>query len=149
MDWTTQPSDQPLWSPPHAPTDPAAAGPTPIESDAQARRVPAARHAMGGMKRTIATALLAVGLLAVGGVAVVNAADPSASAAPNATTQPSTGGGSGSGTSPQGQAPSGQTPSGRAGHDCPDRAGQRGTTPSPSAGSGGTSGSEAPSSSDL
>src|SRR6202008_2158435 len=67
MEWFDQPATP-------APTPPAAA--------------PEGRTAFGGMKRTVATAMLAVGLLVVGGVAVVNAADPSASPAPTTTTRP-------------------------------------------------------------
>src|SRR4051794_33019061 len=122
MDWTTPPGDQPLWSPP----EPAA------ESSSAPSRLdkgPTPRPFLGGVRRTIGTALLAVGLLAVGGVAVVNAADPSASPTPNATTQPSTGAGGSNGTAPDGSArpgrpaPNGQAPSGRAGHDCPNMGG--------------------------
>src|SRR5436305_9506714 len=102
MDWTTPPRDQPIWSPP----DPAAPSVAAPEPNAQAVPASGPRPLMAGMRRTIATALLAVGLLAVGGVAVVNAADPAASPAPNATTQPPTGSGSGpSTTRPQGPGP--------------------------------------------
>jgi hypothetical protein len=40
---------------------------------------------LGGIRRTMLTALLAGGLLIVGGAAVVSAADPSASPAPSAS----------------------------------------------------------------
>lgn len=55
-----------------------------------------------GMRRMIASLLLAVGLLTVGGVAIVSAASPSpgSSAAPTAP-----GGSGGSGTHPQGNCP--------------------------------------------
>src|SRR5262245_28281368 len=56
---------------------------------------PASPARFRGMRRGIATALLAAGLLVVGGVAAVSAADPSASPAPNATEQPSDPGTSG------------------------------------------------------
>ena len=57
----------------------------------------APRQALGGARRSIATALLAAGLLIVGGVAVVNAADPSPT--PSAT-QPSGPGTSGQPANP-------------------------------------------------
>ena len=74
MDW----NDQPAW-------EPASYSPPPAEPTA-----PASTFAFGGIRRTIATAALAVGLLVVGGTTVVLAADPSASPAPAATTQPKT-----------------------------------------------------------
>ncbi|HEX5013534.1 MAG TPA: hypothetical protein VFV72_05170 [Candidatus Limnocylindrales bacterium] len=54
---------------------------------------PATPVVVRGMRRGIATALLAGGLLIVGGVAAVSAADPSASPAPNATQEPAAPGG--------------------------------------------------------
>ncbi len=133
MDWTTPPEDQPIWSPagdqPVGSWASSPAGTTPQPSETPS---PSIRPRLGGIRRTVATAFLAVGLLIVGGVAVVNAADPSGSAAPNATTQPSTGSGNGAapgsgsprqapnGAAPNGQAPNGGAPSGRAGHDCPN-----------------------------
>lgn len=90
----------------------------------------------GGIRRTVATLVLAAGLLAVGGVAVATAAspDPSASAAPSATSQPSSGGSTAPSTG-------GSTkPSTRQGHDgnCPNMGGNGSggsgspTTPTPS-----------------
>jgi hypothetical protein len=86
----------------------------------------APRQALGGARRSIATALLAAGLLIVGGVAVVNAADPSPTPS---TTQPS-----GPGTSGQPANPN----SGGTQHkgNCPNM----GT----GSGSGGGGGSSAP-----
>lgn len=57
----------------------------------------APRSVRNGLRRTIATALLAAGLLAVGGVAVVSAASPtpSASSAPAGSGGPTTPGGAG------------------------------------------------------
>jgi hypothetical protein len=84
MDW----NDQPAWEPAQPPPawEPASYSPPPAEQTALA-----STFAFGGIRRTIATAALAVGLLVVGGTAVVLAADPSASPAPAATTQPSAG----------------------------------------------------------
>lgn len=147
MDWTTPPESQPVWSPadPGATVagsvfqaEPPPAGGPPVAPSERLARTPV----LGGLRRTAATALLAVGLLVVGGVAVVNAADPSASPAPNATTQPP-GGGNGTAPGPnrvQGAAPNGQMPAGR-GHDCPNMGG---AAPG-SQGSGGSGGSAAPS----
>ena len=92
MDWNDQPATQPA--------------PTPLVAATESR------SAFGGMKRTAATALLAVGLLVVGGVAAVNAADPSTSPAPSAaTTQPSTGtNGTGNGNAAPGGSTQGRDP---------------------------------------
>ena len=124
MEWFDQPVTP-------APTPPAAA--------------PEGRTAFGGVKRTVATAMLAVVLLVVGGVAVVNAADPSASAAPNATTQPngSSGTGNGGTTTPGSGAPRSHT-----GGNCPNMGGSGSGSGSSSAPS--TNGSpSSPSTSDL
>jgi hypothetical protein len=97
MDWSDQPAGKPAHSPPpgspFAASDPApeSFSPAPAASPASASPDVRGRSHLGGARRTIATALLAVGLLTVGGVAVVFAADPSAS--PEASAQPSTGGG--------------------------------------------------------
>jgi hypothetical protein len=69
----------------------------------------ASRPLLGGARRGIATALLAVGLLVVGGVAVVNAADPSPTPAPT-TTQPSNPGTSGQPANPNGGQHKGNCP---------------------------------------
>ena len=120
MDWTTPPVDQPLWSP--AGETPAGLGPpSPIGTTPEPSRSPGGYPALGGLRRTIATAFLAVGLLVVGGVAVVNAADPAGSAAPGATTQPSTG--SGNGSAPGAGSP--QAPNGAG----PNRQGPKGAAP--------------------
>jgi len=146
MDWTTPAEDQPIWSP----ADDGSAGleaPSPTGSMPEAPRSGGSHSALGGLRRTLATAFLAVGLLVVGGVAVVNAADPVGSAAPGATTQPSAGSGNavtpggGAPQAPTGGAPNrpaanGGAPSGRAGHDCPNMGGS---------GTGGSGGSTAPS----
>jgi hypothetical protein len=120
MDWYDQPA---------APAQPPRE-PSPFASNASFSPAPATpatdaggRSLLGGPRRTLATALLAVGLLTVGGAAVVFAADPSATPAPNATTQPSTGGGT---TRPSGP--------GAAGHnaaDCPNMGGNRGSGTAP------------------
>jgi hypothetical protein len=81
MTWNDQPASQPAQPPPA--WEPASYSPPPA--------VVASTPSFGGIRRTIATAALAVGLLIVGGTAVVLAADPSASPAPNATTAPSGG----------------------------------------------------------
>jgi hypothetical protein len=78
-------NDQPAWEPAQPPVEPASYSPPPGFA------APASGSAFGGIRRTIATAALAVGLLIIGGTAVVLAADPSASPAPNATTAPSGG----------------------------------------------------------
>ena len=96
MDWSDQPASQPVHAPPgeapFAAYAPASFSPQP--SGAASAATPAGgSFRPGGVRRTIATALLAVGLLTVGGVAAVFAADPSATPAPSATT-PSTNGGS-------------------------------------------------------
>jgi len=143
MDWSDQPAvpAQPLSPSPFA--APASYSPppgpgysTPVETGG--------RSLLGGTRRTVATALLAVGLLTVGGVAVVFAADPSATPTPNATTQPSTGGGT--------TRPNGQAPTGHGSANCPNMGGSgsrgSGTTPaSPAAPSDGSTSS--PSTSDL
>ena len=135
MDWTNPTDTPPVWAPPV----PAAQPVTPA---------PASRPVLGGMRRTVATALLAVGLLAVGGVAVVNAADPAASPTPNATTQPSTGSGGGT-TAPQAPRSNAGAPAGRNGHDCPNMGGSgSGSQGSGSQGSGGTTAPSAGSSTD-
>jgi hypothetical protein len=92
MDWNDQPAWEPAqpppaWEPAQPPPawEPASYSPQPEPA------APASAFAFGGIRRTIATAALAVGLLVVGGTAVVLAADPSASPAPAATTQPSAG----------------------------------------------------------
>jgi hypothetical protein len=149
MDWTTPPADQPIWSP--AGETPAGLGAaSPIGTTPDPSRSTWSHPALGGLRRTIATALLAVGLLVVGGVAVVNAADPVGSAAPGATTQPSTGSGQGTapgagspqapnGGGPNRQAPNGAAPGGRTGHDCPNMGGSAGNQ-----GSGGRTGPSSP-----
>ena len=135
MDWTNPTDTPPVWAPPAPAAQPAPA-------------VAAPRPVLGGMRRTVATAVLAVGLLAVGGVAVVNAADPAASPTPNATTQPSTGTGGGT-TTPQAPSSNGAAPTGRSGHDCPKAGGSgSGTQGSGSQGSGGTTAPSAGSSTD-
>jgi hypothetical protein len=99
---------------------------TPADAPADLASVTSAttpgRPAMTGVRKGLATALLAAGLLVVGGVAIVNAADPSASPAPS---QASPDGGSG-GTSPSQTAPrhdrQGGT-QGRQGHLCPNMGG--------------------------
>ena len=106
---------RPAWDP---------AQPMPAEPESTPSGQPAA---FGGVRRTIATAALAVGLLVVGGSAVVLAADPSASPDPSATTAPSAGA-----TQPRTHTP-GST------KDCPNMGG------SGSGGSGGSGGSTAPS----
>jgi hypothetical protein len=120
MDWSDQPAvpAQPRFpSSPFAP--PASYSPPP----ATAASEPGGQPLLGGARRTVATALLAVGLLTVGGAAIVFAADPSASPAPNATTQPSTGGGT---TRPNGQAPTGHN-----GANCPNMGGSGGSGAAP------------------
>jgi len=76
MDWTQPPAWEPAQPPPVPSAPEPSTGSAPV---------------LGGVRRTIATVVLAVGLLIVCGSAVVMAADPSASPAPNATTQPSNG----------------------------------------------------------
>ena len=127
MDWSDQPA---VPAQPPFPTSPFAASVSFSPAPADAISETAGRPLLGGARRTVATALLAVGLLTVGGAAVVFAADPSASAAPNATTQPSTGGGT---TRPNGQAPTRHN-----GADCPNMGGSGG-----SGGSGTAPGSSA------
>jgi hypothetical protein len=99
--------------------------------------------ALGGIRRGIATGLLAVGLLVVGGVTVVSAADPSG--APSATTHPSGGTGDPKGDT-KGAAPDaagrpGHAANGAARGDCPDK----GTGSADGPGSGGAGSSAAPS----
>ena len=79
---------------------------------------PALPAMVRGMRRGIATALLAGGLLIVGGVAAVSAADPSASPAPNATQQPADPGASGTPDGAAPAAPDGTTPAHRG--NCPN-----------------------------
>jgi hypothetical protein len=126
MDWSDQPAvpAQPLQPSPFASTPSFTPAPGPGTS---ASVEAGGRPLLGGARRTVATALLAVGLLTVGGAAVVFAADPSATPAPNATTQPSTGGGT--------TRPNGQTPGGHTGANCPNMGGSggSGTTPGSSA----------------
>ena len=110
MSWNDQPASEPASS-----TPPPASAPAP---------------SFGGVRRTIATAALAVGLLVLGGTAVVLAADPSASPAPAATTAPS-----GGTTAPSGGTTTPRTHSGST-KDCPNMGGS---------GSSGSGGSSAPS----
>jgi hypothetical protein len=139
MTWSDQPAPTP------APAfDPAPPGSTFSPSTPPAPRA-AERWATSGLRRNIATAVLAAGLLVVGGAAVVFAADPSPSSAPS-TTQPSGSGstqngssGSGSGSG-QPAAPNGGTHQPGQGHaangkNCPNMGG-----------SGSGSGGSAPSS---
>ncbi len=81
----------------------------------QPAQAPPPDRTIGGLRRGIVTAVLAVGLLVVGGAAAVTAAspDPSASAAPNATTQPSDDGS----TTPSPSA----KPDRGTGHNCPNK----------------------------
>ena len=116
MDWSDQPATPAQPQP--SPFATAPSSPAPADGPAE----PSGRSVLGGTRRTIATALLAVGLLTVGGAAVVFAADPAASAAPNATTQPSTGAGGaapGTTTRPNGGPGGGSHNAG----DCPDKGG--------------------------
>ena len=111
-----------------------------------------AAGALGGVKRTVATAMLAVGLLVVGGVAAVNAADPSASADSNASTAPADNGSGGTPGGTQAAPDASARPQRGAGHaagDCPDKAG---TGSGGSQGSGSTTddgSTSSPSTSDL
>jgi hypothetical protein len=127
MDWFDQPAPPAQPQPSSFATAPVSPGP------ADGPPEPSGRSVLGGTRRTIATALLAVGLLTVGGAAVVFAADPAASAAPNATTQPSAGAGGaapGTTTRPNG-GPGGGSHNAA---DCPNMGGSGGgggtTTPS-------------------
>jgi hypothetical protein len=120
MDWSDQPA---------APAQPSRE-PSPFAMAASYSPAPATpatdaggRSHLGGARRTIATAVLAVGLLTVGGAAVVFAADPSATPAPNATTQPSTGGGT--------TRPSGPGTTGHNAADCPNMGGSGGSGTAP------------------
>jgi len=150
MDWTDQPAGAPApatppsWSPPAAPsvgtTQPAAASSTP---------------SLGGAKRLVATAVLAVGLLGVGGAAVAFAADPSATPAPSSgnQSQPAQPGTNGGGTAPMtpGARPNGQAPSGT-GHakgDCPNMGGSGGAAPNGPAAPSTNGSTSSPSTSDL
>ena len=65
---------------------------SPIESSIPEGAGSASRIIRSGLRRTIATAILATGLLAVGGVAVVSAASPTpaASSAPAGSGGPTT-----------------------------------------------------------
>lgn len=133
MDWTNPTETPPVWAPPSPAAQPAA-------------QRPVSRSALGGVRRMVATALLAVGLLVVGGVAVVNAADPAASPAPNATTEPSTGNG---GVTPPAPRANGAAPNGQRGHDCPNMGGSGSGRHAPALpGSGGTTGPSAGSTGD-
>jgi hypothetical protein len=143
MDWSDQPAvpAQPLQ--PASPfASPASYSPAPGLGSA-APAASGGRPLLGGARRTVATALLAVGLLTVGGAAVVFAADPSATPAPNATTQPSTGGGT---TRPNGQAPAGHNAA-----DCPNMGGSggSGTAPGSSAAPSTNGSTSSPSASNL
>jgi len=121
MDWSDQPA---VPAQPSAPSPFAAASFSPAPGPGASVTVESSgRPVLGGARRTVATALLAVGLLTVGGAAVVFAADPSASPAPNATTQPSTGGGT---TRPNGQAPGGHNAA-----NCPNMGGSGGSGTAP------------------
>ena len=137
MDWSNQPAGQPAHSPPGVPfgtpdpSPPASFSPAPATVPSDGR----GRSHLGGARRTIATALLAVGLLTVGGVAVVFAADPSATPAPSGATAPSTDG-SGNGTAPgSGTNRGDRQGAARDGADCPDKGtdGRGSTTPDASA----------------
>jgi hypothetical protein len=110
-----------------------------------------AKPAMSGLRKGLATALLAAGLLAVGGVAIANAADPSTSPAPSQASPDGNGSGSGGTTTPQDpQTSPGQPRQGgaqsRAGHLCPNKGG--GSNDSDS-GSNGSTTPNAPSSPDT
>ena len=72
---------------------------------------------LGGVRRTLLTALLAGGLLIVGGAAVVSAADPSASPAPSASQSTDDGAGA-----------TDDATEGSRDHDCPLDATDDGTT---------------------
>jgi hypothetical protein len=143
MDWSDPPAGTPAsFSPPPAWAGSAAPTPAP----------PAALPSptLGGARRLVATAVLAVGLLGVGGAAVVFAADPSASPAPSAGTQtpPGTsGGGSVAPTTPgNGGAPKG---TGHAKGDCPNMGGSGGTAPGAPAAPSTNGSTSSPSTSDL
>ena len=126
MTWYDQPATP-------APTPPIAA--------------PEPRGALGGVKRTVATAMLAVGLLVVGGVAAVNAADPSASADSNASTAPADNGSGGTPGATQAAPDASARPGRGAGHaagDCPDKGGTG--TGGGTQGSGSTTDNGSPSS---
>ncbi|HEX7471604.1 MAG TPA: hypothetical protein VF323_00860 [Candidatus Limnocylindrales bacterium] len=73
---------------------------SPIESSIPVGAGAASRTIRSGLRRTIATAILATGLLAVGGVAVVSAASPTpaASSAPAGSGGPTTPGAGGTHT---------------------------------------------------
>ncbi len=127
MTWSDQPANQPAHSPPASspfaapdpaandPAVPASFSPAPTPASAERR----GRPFLGGARRTIATALLAVGLLTVGGVAVVFAADPSASPAPSGAAAPAT---DGNGTAPSSGTNRAQRgAAGTDGVDCPDK----------------------------
>ena len=131
MDWSDQPAAPA--QPPREPSPfdasfspaPAFPGTPPTEAGG--------RPLLGGARRTVATALLAVGLLTVGGAVVVFAADPSATPAPNATTQPSTGGGT--------TRPSGPGAAGHTGANCPNMGGSGGSGTAPGSSTTPSSGS--------
>ena len=118
MDWSDQPAVPA--QPPREPSPFASASYSPPPA---APVDGAERPFLGGARRTVATALLAVGLLTVGGAAVVFAADPSATPAPNATAQPSTGGGT--------TRPSGPRAAGHNAADCPNTGGSGGAGTAP------------------
>jgi hypothetical protein len=126
MSWNDLPASEPAQHPPA--WEPASHTPPPASAPAPS---------FGGIRRTIATAALAVGLLVLGGTAVVLAADPSASPAPAATTAPSGGttAPSGGTTAPSGGTTTPRTHTGST-RDCPNMGGS---------GSNGSGGSSAPS----
>ena len=122
--WGAPEPPPPAWDP--APSAWESAQPMPAEPATPSGPTPA----FGGVRRTIATAALAIGLLVVGGTAVALAADPSASPDPSASTAPSAGT-----TQPRTHTP-GST------KDCPNMGG---SGSGGSNGSGGSGGSTAPS----
>lgn len=162
MDWTDQPAHSPAtepqgreWWPP--------ADTSPSPGSSQATPSPSrGGSAFPRVRRTVATALLAVGLLTVGGVAAVFAADPGTSPAPSASSQPADGGSVTPTPGTRGQQPpgprNGAAPNGqggpRSGHNCPNMGGS-GSGNSGSGNSGSiapstpSNGSATPSGSDL
>jgi hypothetical protein len=104
MSWDDLPAQ------PATPSEPAQPAPAPI----------LAKPAASGIRKGIATVMLAAGLLAIGGVAVVNAADPSASpsASPSATDD--------NGTAPTNDGSAALGRAGRDGRLCPDQGGAGG-----------------------
>lgn len=140
MDWSDQPAVPAQLLQPSSPfASQASFSPAPSGGASEVEE--GGRPLLGGARRTVATALLAVGLLTVGGAAVVFAADPSASPAPNATTQPSTGGGT---TRPNGQGGT-HNPA-----NCPNMGGSGGSGTAPGSSAPSTNGStSSPSTSNL